>query len=56
VPKTKLGVLATKLGAPATFLEAPQITVEQSEKHNIFFGNAAGMSGNHSHYISFNDF
>jgi len=36
-------------------LGARWITVEQSGK-NIFFGNAAGAPGNHSYYISFNNF
>jgi len=44
------------LGALATCLGAPRITVEQSGKNNIFFGNAAGAPGNHSYYQSFNDF
>jgi hypothetical protein len=44
------------LGAPVTSLGAPRITVEQSEKNNIFFGIAAGVPGNHSYYLSFNDF
>jgi len=43
------------LEAPPTCLGAPRITVEQSGK-NIFFGNAAGAPGIHSHYSSFNDF
>jgi hypothetical protein len=42
--------------APATSLGAPRITAEQSGKNNIFFGHAAGAPGNHSYYISFNDF
>jgi hypothetical protein len=54
-PATRLRALATTLGAPATSLGAPRITVEQSEK-NIFFGNAAGAPGNHSYYLSFNDY
>jgi len=54
-PTTSLGAPATTLGAPATCLGAPQITVEQSGKNNIF-GNAAGVPGNHSYYLSFNDF
>jgi hypothetical protein len=37
-----LGAPVTNLGAPATSLGAPRITAEQSGKHNIFFGNAAG--------------
>jgi len=44
------------LGAPGTSLGALRITVEQSGKNKIFFGNAAGAPGNHSHYLSFNDF
>jgi hypothetical protein len=45
----------TNLGAPATCLGAPGIAVEQPEKNNIVFGNAAGAAGNHSYYLSFND-
>jgi len=52
----RLGARTTGLGAPATSLGAPRITVEQSGKNNIFFGNAAGAPGNHSYYLSFNDF
>jgi hypothetical protein len=55
-PATSLGAPATSLGAPATSLGAPRITVEQSGKNNIFFGNAAGAPGNHSYYVSFNNF
>ena len=43
----------TNLGVPATCLRAPGITVEQSRKNNIFFGNAAGAPGNHSYCIQF---
>jgi hypothetical protein len=33
------------------------MTGEQSGKKYIFFGNAAGgVHGNHSYYLSFNDF
>jgi hypothetical protein len=53
---TSLGAPATSLGAPATSLGAPRITVEQSGRNNIFFGNTAGAPGNHSYYLSFNDF
>jgi hypothetical protein len=42
--------IAEHLGAPATCLGAPQITVQQSEKSNIFFGNAADAPGTHSYY------
>jgi len=55
-PATNLGALATNLGAPETCLGAPRITVEQSGKNNIFFGNAAGAPGNHSYNLSFNNF
>jgi len=51
---TSLGAPTTSLGAPETSLGASRITVELSG-NNIFFGNAAGASGNHSYYISFND-
>jgi len=61
-PATSLGAPAPSLGAPtislralATTLESPGITVEQSGK-NIFFGHAAGAPGNHTYYLSFNDF
>jgi len=56
VPVTNLGATTTSLGAPATTLGAPRMTVEQSGKNNIFIGNAAGVGGNHSYDISFNDF
>jgi len=59
----RLGVLVTSLevptkhlGAPMTSLGARVITVEQSGKNIIIFGNAAGTSGNDSYYLSFNDF
>ena len=55
-PATRLGVPRTSLGAPTTRLGAPRITVEQSGKNNIFFGNAAGASGYYSYYLFFNDF
>jgi len=45
-----------KPGAPTTSLGAPRITVEQSGKNNMFFGNAAGVPGNHSYYQLFNNF
>ena len=59
VPTTRLGTLgepATTLGAPVTSLGAPRITVEQSGKNNIFFGNAGGAPGNHSYCLLFNNF
>jgi len=46
----------TNLGAPVISLGAPRITLVQSGKNNVMFGNAAGAPGNHSHYLSFNDF
>jgi hypothetical protein len=48
-----LGAPATNLIAPATSLGALQITVEQSGK---IVARDAGVPGNHSYYISFNDF
>jgi len=46
-PKWRSGTVAN------TSLGAPWITVEQSGKNNIFFGNAAGAPGNHSYCIQF---
>ena len=51
-----LGAPATNMGALATCLGAHQITVVESWKNNICFGNAADAHGNHSYYFSFNDF
>jgi hypothetical protein len=48
-----LGAAATILDVPATWLGAPQITVEQCWK---IHRNAAGSPGDHSSYLSFNDF
>jgi len=56
VPMTGLGAQMTSLGAPMTSLGAPRITVKQSGKNDIFFGNVAGEPGNHSYYLSFNNF
>jgi len=53
---THLGAHAKRLGTPRTSLGACQITIVQSGKNIFFVGNAAGAPGNHSHYISFNDF
>ena len=55
-PATWLGALTTSLGALASSLGAHQITVVQTGKHNIFFRNTAGTAGNHSYYLSFNNF
>jgi hypothetical protein len=55
-PTTSLGMPTTSLGALMTSLGAPRITVKQSEKNEIFFGNIAVAPGNHSYYVSFNDF
>jgi len=52
-PWEHLGAPATHLRAPETSLASPRITVEQSGK---IIGNAAGAPGNHSYYLSFNDF
>ena len=35
--------------------DKPRKTVEQSGKVNIFFGNAAGVAGNHSYKLFFNN-
>jgi hypothetical protein len=50
-----LQVLATSLDAPVTSLGAPRITVEQSGKNIIFFGNAASAPGNYNYYLLSND-
>jgi len=50
-PTTSLGAAMKSLEAPTTSLGAPRITVKQSGKHNIFFGNVAGAPGNHSYYL-----
>jgi len=55
-PATTLEVLTTGLGMPATSLEALQITLKQSGNDDIFFGNRTGVPGNHSYYLSFNEF
>jgi len=51
-----LGAPTTSLGAPVKSLRAPRITVQQSGKNNISFGNAAGAPGNHWNYLSFYNF
>ena len=51
---TSLGAPVTCRGAPTTSLGAPRLTVEQSGKNSIF-GNAAGVPGNHSYYLTFNN-
>jgi hypothetical protein len=50
---TSLGAPMTSLRVQATSLRAPRIAVEQAGK--IIFGNTAGLPGNHSYYLSFND-
>jgi len=55
-PATGRGAPMTSLGAQATSLSAPQITVEKSGRNNIYFGCTAGAPGNHSYYLSFNNF
>jgi hypothetical protein len=47
--RENIGCIWEHLGAPATGLGASQFTVEQSRK-NIFFGNTADSTGNHSNY------
>jgi hypothetical protein len=61
-----MGGPTTSLGAPGSAGDNPEragdksgstsTTVEQSGKNNIVFRNAAGTAGNHSYYLSFNDF
>jgi hypothetical protein len=55
-PATTLGVPEPSLGVPVTRLGAPQITVNQSGNNNIFFANADCAPGNHSYYLSYNNF
>jgi hypothetical protein len=55
VSATNLGAPTTKFTVPATTLGALPITIEQSV-NSIFFRNAAGAPGNHSYYLSCNDF
>jgi len=52
-PEPLLTLLVTCLGVTVTCRRAPRITVEQSGKNNIFFGNAAGVPGNYSYWIQF---
>jgi hypothetical protein len=52
---TCLGSLATSTEVLATCLGASQITLKQTGKKNIFFGNAVGAAGNGGYYLSFND-
>jgi len=54
-PRTNLGAPAKSLAVPATSLGTPRITVEQSGRNNIFFGNPASAPGNHIYYLSFSD-
>ena len=54
-PVTNLSALTTSLGGLVICLRASQRTVELSGK-NLFFENPAGGPGNHSYYLSFNDF
>jgi len=56
VPTTSLRAATTTLGVPTASLGTPLITVWLSGNNNILFGNIAGVPGNHSYYISFNDF
>jgi len=52
----QLGAQTTSTGAPVTSLGAPPITVEQSGRKNILFGNTADARRNHRYYLLFNDF
>jgi len=58
-PTTSLGAPTTSLGAPTTRLGAPGSTSNHCKaewENDIFFGNVAGAPGNHSYYLSFDDF
>jgi hypothetical protein len=55
-PTTSLGTTVTILGATARSLGAPGSSVGQSQKKTIFFGNSAGVLGNYTYYLIFNDF
>ena len=55
-PWEYLGPPVTNLVAPTTILGAHRITVVQSGKNIVFFGNTAGVAGNHSYYLCFNDY
>jgi len=50
-PATIVGAPTSNLRVPMTSLRAPRITVEQGNKNNVFFGNAASAPGNHSYYL-----
>jgi len=52
----ELGAPPTCLGLLTIILGAPWITVQQSGENIIFFEKAAGAHGNHSYYLSFNNF
>jgi len=51
-----MGMPITILGVLVKILQAPWITTELSQKNNICFRNTAGTPGNHSYYLSSNDF
>jgi hypothetical protein len=55
-PSEKLGAPTTNLGVPVSAGNTPGSAGDKSGKNNILFGNAAGAPGNHSDYLSFNDF
>jgi hypothetical protein len=60
---SSMGVSTTYLEAWMTFLAslriclgASRIAVEQFEKYNNMWGNAAGVPGDHSYYVTLNYF
>jgi len=58
-PTTTLGAPTTILGEPTTCLGAPGSTSDHCKavwENDIFFENVVGGPGNHSYYLSFNDF
>jgi len=65
-PATSLGVPTTSLGAGGNSSDKAGSAGDRSgstsnhsravRENNILFGNAAGVPGNHSYYLSFNDF
>jgi len=45
----------TTLGGLASSPGAPGIALEQSVKYHIISSNGAGVPGNHSYYLSYNN-
>lgn len=55
MPVRNMAVPVTSLGALVTCPGAWQITVEQCGNNSIFVGNAAGVPGDNSCYLLFDD-